>query len=439
MKRAAVVLCGALLLAPAFAQAPTRTEQFIYSVLAFNGKDYSGTFSREGSDAIYLEAGVDNFLTARKAFVYYWPITSEWKVDTSILNEVMPGKIEVEGRGMPRQDVATASFTYYNVRGEYELNWRVAKGDEAKKIYAYYQGQQDAQWKARDVYMEAQIAHERRTNQLTDRILEMRRQGLDPAALVAELQGLKPPAEPKAPDEFVVPPREPQDAYNINLPVGEYHIRFVTPDGAVMEGSERRLVLFNKLRSGTAGYDVIPADKWTRPEESTQPGSVLYVNGRSDIFLRPSYQDEFVDLEYEKLVRNDARGNPNLTKWVKMQQVPKATIEVVRGREVTRTSELPYKVEQLPGSSLGYKILPYERKPETGEPDLFAHKVTVGRDRAVLRLRTLDSSGKQLPGSERQIRVIGDSQGLLTLLILAAVPLLVIALVMAFRATRLNQ
>jgi hypothetical protein len=439
MKTAVVLLSLLALALPASGQAPIRTEELIYSILAFNGKDYSGTFARQGSDAIYLVAGVDNFITARKAFVYWWPLTQEWKVDTSVLDEEVQGKIEIDGPGMPRHDLAKASYTYYNVKGEYELNWRVAKGDEAKRIYAYYQKQQDADWKARDAYMDAQLAHEKLTNELTERILTMRKKGLDPAALVKQLQSLKAPEEPKPSDEFVVPPREPQEAYNINLPVGLYHIHLVTPDGHVMEGSERKLVLFQKRRSGTAGYDVIPADKWTRPEESSQPGSVLYVNGMTDIFLRPFYQDEFNDLDYEKLIRNDARGNPNLTKWVKMQQVPKATIEVTRGAEVEKTTEKPYRVEQLPGSALGYKIIPFEPKPDQTQADLYAYKVAISRDRGVLRLDTRDSSGALLKGSQRQIRIVPQAQGLGPLLILALVPLLVMGLVIAFRATRLNQ
>ncbi len=435
-----VILLSLLALAlPVSGQAPVRNEELIYSIVAFNGKDYSGTFARQGSDAIYLVAGVDNFLTARKAFVYWWPLTQEWKIDTSVLNEEVQGKVEIEGPGLPRQELAKASYTYYNVKGEYELNWRAAKGDEAARIYAYYTKQRDADWKARDAFTDAQLAHEKRTTELTERILDMRKRGLDPTALVKELQSLKAPEEPKPSDEFVVPPREPELAYNINLPVGVYRIRLVAPDGRVMEGSERRLVLFQKRRSGTAGYDVIPADKWTRPEESSQPGSVLYVNGMTDIYLRPFYQDEFTDLDYEKLIRNDGRGNPNLTKWVKMQQVPKATIEVMRGGQLEKTTEKPYRVEQLPGSALGYKILPFEPKPDQTQADLYAYKVSIGRDRGVVRLDTRDSTGAPLPGSRRQIRIVPQAQGLTTLLILALVPLLVMGLVIAFRATKLNQ
>jgi len=122
-----------------------------------------------------------------------------------------------------------------------------------------------------------------------------------------------------------------------------------------------------------------------------------------------------------------------------MQQVPKATIEVTRGRELEKASERPYKVEQLPGSALGYKIVPFQPKPEQTEADLYAYKVAIGPDRPVSRLQVRDNSGQLVAGSERQIRVVAQPQGLVTLLLLAAVPLLVMALVLAFRATKVSH
>ena len=74
MKRAAAVITFLLALLPVFGQAPVRTENLIYSVLAFNGRDYSPTFVRAASGTIYLIAGVDNFLTVRKTLVYFWPL-----------------------------------------------------------------------------------------------------------------------------------------------------------------------------------------------------------------------------------------------------------------------------------------------------------------------------------------------------------------------------
>ena len=72
---------------------------------------------------------MDNFLTVRNAFVYYWPITQEWKTDTSVLNVPFTGTLQLTGPGLkePRL-IPPVRYTYYNTRGEYELNWKVATG-----------------------------------------------------------------------------------------------------------------------------------------------------------------------------------------------------------------------------------------------------------------------------------------------------------------------
>ena len=95
------LLASALLLlasfTAAFSDAPVRTEQLIWSVIAFNGSDYSPTFVPGTSDTIYLLADAPSILSARMTFVYWWPITSEWRTDTDALNVPLPGTLEVHG------------------------------------------------------------------------------------------------------------------------------------------------------------------------------------------------------------------------------------------------------------------------------------------------------------------------------------------------------
>ena len=61
------------------ADVPERREEFIYSIVAFQGDEYTGTFSREDSEKIYFLADRDNFLIGQNTFVYFWPITEEWR------------------------------------------------------------------------------------------------------------------------------------------------------------------------------------------------------------------------------------------------------------------------------------------------------------------------------------------------------------------------
>jgi len=421
------------------ADVPVRQEQFIYSLLAFNGLDYTGTFAGEASQAIYLVADVDNFLAPRKTFVYFWPLTGDWKTDTSVLNEVFEGTLEVQGKKLGKQNLLQIPYTYYNIRGEYELNWKVAQGEEADKVWKHYQALMEEYWNKVSDYQRAQMAHELLLNELSKRIGELRQKGADVSKLLEQLQNLKTPEAPEFSNEYVVPPVPVSKAFILNLPVGEYQIRFLTPEGEVMEGSETRVVVFQKRRSNGIGFELIPGDKWTRPVESKTPNSVLYVNGSTDLYLRPFFQDEFNDLYYEKANRNDAKGNPSLMKWVKIQQVPKAQIEVTkRDGGTTVVLENPFYVEQVKGSSLGYKIVPFDpaQKEKGQEPSLYAFHVPIEREQGLIKVEAKDKNGLPLPGSQRQIRVLVESGLQVIVLVASLLPLVVMVFVLNRRARR---
>jgi hypothetical protein len=430
-----LLLCAAAL----FADVPVREEQFIYSILAFNGKDYAGTFARQEADTIYLVADVDNFITVRNVFVYFWPITQDWKTDTSVLNVPFEGTLELSGREAEPEMLGMTPYTYYNIRGEYELNWKVAKEAEAEAAWQHYQELMDAYWQSVSDYYEKRAMYEAMLNQLTITITKMRDEGKDVSALIDTLRELKAPPEPQYPTEYIVPPVPVQKAFILNLPVGEYQIRFFTKEGQIMERSERRIVAFEKRRAEAIGLEVIPGDKWTRPVESKTPASVLYIDGSTDLYLRPFYQQEYNDLFYEKMRKNDAKGNPTLMKWVRIQQVPKARVEVTGpSSEAQMVLEEPFYVEQVKGAALGYQIVPFdpEGKHKDREPSLQAFHVPISKDQRVIRLRVQDKEGRYLPSGERQIRVITPSRLGIVSLILAACPLIAMIIVMARRSRR---
>jgi hypothetical protein len=438
-----IPLLLALAAAMVSADVPVREEQFIYSILAFNGKDYSGTFIQKNSDTLYLLAGVDNFLTARNTFVYYWPLTEDWKTDASVLNVPFQGTLELRG-GREREPriVASTRYTYFNVRGEYELNWQVAKAEEADQAWKKYSDLMDAYYASVQKYYQARSLYEAVLNELTVRITKMRDQGKDVSKMVEGLQKMSAPKEPEFPKDYVVPPRPVEEAFILNLPVGEYSIRFFAADGSVMEGSERKVVVFQKRRSEGTGLEVIPGDKWTRPVESTTPSAVLYVDGSSELYVRPFLEQEYNDLYYERMQRNDAKGNPSVMKWVRTQQVPRARIEArLAGGRAEVLEEKPYYVEQVKGASLGYKIVPFdpEGAHKDKEPSLRAFQIPISKDTARVSLRVMDKNGTKLVGGERQIRVLRPPKAGIVALILALLPLAAMAVVLSWRARRLTS
>jgi hypothetical protein len=442
VKRAALVITLLLALFPAFAQMPVRMENLIYSILAFNGRDYSPTFAREASRTIYLIAGVDNFLTVRKTLVYFWPLTGEWKTNTDSLNVPFDGTLELAGRRGRTVPVMPSRYTYFNERGEYELNWKVAQGAEADRIGARWAQIMDAYQAAMKNYRDRVAKQAAERSSLIARIQSLRNGGKDVTALVDRLSNLLELEAPQPPQDYVVPPAEVQQAFILNLPRGEYSLRLRNPDGSIMEGSEKTLVLHEKRRSGGIGYEVIPGDKWTRPVESSTPSAVLYLDGSSDLYLRPYFEDEYNDLFYIKTIRNDGRGNPNLMKWERIQQVPRAAIQLTReGGGVTLIREEPWFVEQVQGASLGYKIVPYDPQgaQKGKDPSLIAFRIPLGRGTPGVELHALDGAGKPLLGSKRQIRVIAPPPAEIILPLLALAPFLAMVLVLVGRARRYRR
>jgi hypothetical protein len=442
MKRVPLIVGLLLALTPAFAQAPVRMENLIYSILAYNGRDYSSTFARIASPVLYLIAGVDSFLTVRKTLVYFWPLTGEWKTSVSALDVPIDGVLEITDRRGVRTRVIASRYTYYNERSDYELNWKVARDAEADRIWAFWTKIMDAYQTAMKDYRNKVVKQEAERSSLIVRIQRLRNEGRNVTVLVDRLSKMKEPEVPRQPQEFVVRPAEIQRAFILNLPAGEYSARFRSADGSVLEGSEKMLVVHNKRRSRGIGYEVIPGDKWTRPVESTAPSAILYVDGSSDLYLRPFFEDEYNDLYYAKTIRNDDRGNPNLMKWERIQQVPRAEIELTgRGAGKSALREEPWFVEQEQGATLGYRIVPFDpRGAQKGkEPSLIAFRVILGRGRAVTRLRTVDSSGGLLPGSERQIRVIAPPPAEPVLPLLALAPFGAMTIILLRRARRYRR
>jgi hypothetical protein len=438
MKRLLASLLLLLLpLASALAEVPVRTEQLIWTVLAFNGRDYSPAFAPEASDTIYLLAGVDNFLSARKTLLYWWPVTGEWKTDTESLNVQFPGTLKLRDRRGTVTSTSLQEYTYFNVKGEYELNWNVVTGEAARRELAKYAELYASYYQAAEDFQAKSAAYDEELQSLGARIQKLREEGKDFSALLSRMQTLPRPEEPAAPTYYVVPPAAMQQAFILNLDPGTYSIRLINPDGTVMESSEKKAIVHDRSRSNGIGFEVIPGDRWTRPESSVTPSSVLYVDGSADLYLRPFFEEEFNDLAYEKTINNAARGNPNIAKWVRIQQVPHATIEVDRpgsGRSVL--TEQPWFVEQATGATLGYIIQPYDpagaHKDE--EPNLIAFRMPVDRKVTAIRFHALNDKGERLAGSERELRVVGKIQAAWLLLVLALTPLLVMAVVLLVRA-----
>ncbi len=422
-----------------FGEVPVRTEQLLYSIAAFSGKDYALTFAKEDAGTIYLYADADNFLNIKKNFIYYWPITDMWIVDDSVLDVTFDGIVEIVDKKGNTQRIESVEYTFFNMRGKYENNWYVRTGQEALdewdgyvKMYLDYQ-------EAIAVYDQEYSMYQKQTTPLFYEILNVEKAGGDTEALLQQLSTFIPPSKPEMPAVYTVHPAKIQNGYRINLPPGEYSLRFVNADGRVMQNSEKTIVSVASRRSDSIGYEVFPADRWTTPSTSSSPSSVLYVDGTSDIYARPFFQDEFLDLQYQKMINNQSSGNPNLYRWVRIQQVPNSNIEVTMSGQMQVVAEQPFMVEQSTSATLGYSIVPYDPAgAHAGKsPSIVALHIPIGTADKEVTISLADGDDSIKTSSKRTIRVITGIKGELVTIFMICVPLIITLVARTIRKKKL--
>ena len=442
MKPATANRCAALLAAfvavaaAAHGDSHDREEQLIYSLVVFNGSGYSRTFSAESSDTIYLLAGTDNFVSARKTFVFYRPSEDALKTDTTLLDAAVDGTLEISKRHAAPQPLSMQEYTYFRMRDDGASHWRTATGQDAHLVYRDYADKLRRYRDGLDAYRLDRATYEHMVAELERRIEKRSREGGDTARMEEVLRGLAAPASPEFPDEYAAAPERVDRAFVVNLTAGSYRVRLVRRDGKVLEGSEKKVVAFGRFGAPTVGYEVIPADKWNRPVASQSGDSVIYVDGSSDLYLAAYHQHEFVDLYYEKLLRNDARGSPGLRQHVFVQEVPGVRMAVLgAGGSMATVERRPYFVEQMRTTSLAYRIVPFDPEGAHGgrEPSLAAFHVDLERYGRRFRVALVDSRGAVIDATMRRVRLLDGSPRTGVPLLLALLPLAVGAAVTAAR------
>ncbi|MCL4832740.1 MAG: hypothetical protein KJZ86_09875 [Caldilineaceae bacterium] len=382
-----------LSLAPAVAQAPERREAFVWATTVFAGVQYESTFTPPDSETLYLLADASHVLAPRRTLVYEWPITNRLLADWLARNELVAGTLILRDSGGQEQRLALA---------EYVIQF---DGDAPAETVALYSGAEAAtRYAAFDQARQAYGAALHAQFQL-----EQQYQASLTAAAQAATKGEKLPIPDGPP--LPLPPftrysTEVKQAFVLDLPVGDYTLWLERPDGSAEPTSRKRLRVFAPRRYGV-GYSVMPASKWTVPEQSNDPRNAIYARPGSTFYLQPFAEFEVNELAYGRMLDAQAAGvRADRYVWVQTTPYAGATLQLFQqGQPAGGVTNQPYFVRQLPGASLGYQIEAYDAATEKS-PSFYGYAISVADGQAAYRVELADGDGQPVPGSSREIRPI---------------------------------
>ncbi len=323
-------------------------------------------------------------------------------------------------------------YAHFYPDGFYAGVSEILVGDAAEKKFQEYRDAIEGYWQAVNDYRQAYAEYEQRMAEILEEVSQT-------GKTYTEDELPKPPEQPSPPIWYVT---EATEAFIVNLPVGEYVIRTIDDQGRAVDGTEKKLKVFDKRRTGV-GYQIIPESKWTRPVQSDDASQILYLEGTRTMYLKAFRESEYNQHDYLKMTSLEqplaGAGATSAYMWVHETEVPNDTkVQILQGGKVVMEAEYkPYYVKQTPGYALGYEIVEFD--PEADEfagrrPSFEAVKLEL--EPGTYEIRAVDSSGRVLEGSVRDIRSV-NVVPMWQLYVLSLLPLLVgLVVVVRRRRTR---
>ncbi len=396
-----------------FAQeAIDRQRSFVYGINAGIPDAVIGTFAPPTVDTIYLMSTETSIVSPRITSIYYWPITNDYRASWGILNEVVEGELEIISGLQTVETIEQVTYTIHFFQGRGSSSKpTLFIGEEAEVANAQFEADQIA-------YRDAVWAYEDARQAWLDAAREAQKKGVDPNLFP---EG---PIEPPAPTTFST---GLNSGFPIKLDPGNYRIRTRAADGSIVPKSERDLVVFSPRRTAV-GYEVIPEQRWTFPEQSNDLEGAILGRENSSVYLKPFVSREYPAVSYARLQdpQDVSTGQVGEWTWVAGEPIDNAVLEQVNNGQVLGQIPLqPYTVKQSPGGRLGYEILEYNSNTpfETPRVDFVAYRLPLESNNRnfSVQLRTDDET--LLLGSNRAVRVAGNNSPFILALI-SLLPLL---------------
>ena len=397
----------------AFAQATDRQDTFVYGINAGIPDAVVGTFAPPVVDTIYLMSTETSILSPRITSVYYWPITNDYRASWNVLNEVVEGELEIMRGLQTVETVEQMTYTIHFHQGRGSTNKPTLYiGSDAEAAYNQFQDDQNA-------YRDALIAYEEARQAWLETAREAQRQGIPPDQF---------PPGPVEPRPFNTYSTGLNSGFPVKLDPGTYRIHTRAPDGTIVPESERRLVVFSPRRTAV-GYEVIPEQRWTFPEEANDLVGAILGAENTVVYLKPFVTREYPAVSYTRLQdpQDASVTQTDEWTWVAGEPIEDAILERVSGGRVLAQIPLQaYTVKQTPGGEYGYDILEYDsRTPDiTPRVDFIGFRLPLTSDNRNFSVRLRSSDDTFLLGSSRAVRVAGSNSpillGLISLLPLLA-------------------
>lgn len=422
---AAVTACFLVLAAPsARGIEPQKTEGIVYRLQSFAAQEYATVYSPPQADTIYLIADADNAFDPRSTLVYYWPLTREYFESWETLDVAVDGRLEVlsGSRVIRTADRTQVVFSFQNAAAE-GLSVLLA-GERARAARSAYEERRKEYDRGMELYSTQMLDYRRALRDY------MRSSSRAPAAGPMPQE----PKEPVPPDQFV---SDPQSAFVVRLPAGEYRVRMVDGQGNVVEGSERRVVSFRALGPRGTGYEVIPEERWTARLRSESAEASLFCMPGKELFIIPYETESYREDQLARL--RDPQSQETSRKTARVFTSPRqagALVARSSGRLPVSVQRAAWYVKQTPGAELGYEILEWSKEIAGSDgPTFAAYRLEFDAADAGSAWRIsmeAPGAGGAVPGSERSLRVINPgSAGLPWLFI--AVPVIAGASVVIWR------
>ena len=366
-----------------FAQATDQQDTFVYGINAGIPDAVIGTFAPPVVDTIYLMSTETSLISPRITSVYYWPITNDYRASWNVLNEIVEGELEIM-RGLQMvESIEQTTYTIHFHRGQGSTNKPTLYiGSEAEGAYAQFLDEQLA-------FRDATLAYEAARQAWIENARLLAREGVAPDDM---------PPGPAEPPPFNLFSTGLNSGFPVKLEAGRYRIHTRAADGTIVPGSERRLIVFSPRRTAV-GYEVVPEQRWTFPEESNDLEGAILGAENTAVYLKPFVTREYPAQSYARL------QNPQDTSitqagewtWVAGEPIEDAMLERVSGGRLLEQIPLQaYTVKQTPGGEFGYEILEYDsRTPDvTPRVDFVGyHLPLAGDDRNFsVQLRSSDET-----------------------------------------------